>query len=188
MQETLRPAQVLHQRDGAGTHGGQGTQPGIPAKYRPSGQLAAEAKQRRACCHAAQEQVDGNVIAPRRGLYDGAAVVRGEFRLRDHGHFAGTVPVVPAAAQAGFAVLPAAPGTLRRPEAVEFRKGHARPPRKANAAAAAMPATAMPARRYICGRSAVGTRGSGGSPYTSGSSSSRKTDPVPPTPSFSFAP
>src|ERR1700733_13768775 len=55
-------------------------------------------------------------------------------------------------------------------------------------AAATIPATARPARLYIRGKSAVGTRGSGGSPYTSGSSRSRKTDPVPPTPSSSLAP
>ena len=40
----------------------------------------------------------------------------------------------------------------------------------------------------MVGRSAVGTRGSGGSPYTSGSSSRRNTEPVPPTPSFPLAP
>ena len=34
----------------------------------------------------------------------------------------------------------------------------------ATAVAASMPTTATPARLYICGRSAVGTRGSGGRP------------------------
>ena len=42
---------------------------------------------------------------------------------------------------------------------------------------------AAPACFHIAGRSRVVTTGSGGSPYTSGSSSSRKNAPSPPTPS-----
>ena len=41
-----------------------------------------------------------------------------------------------------------------------------------------------PGERHIATASRVGTTGSGGSPYTSGSSSSRKNAPSPPTPSF----
>ena len=47
---------------------------------------------------------------------------------------------------------------------------------------------ALPAAFHMPGRSLVVTTGSGGSPYTSGSSSSRKKAPIPPTPSSGSAP
>ena len=62
--------------------------------------------------------------------------------------------------------------------------GSRRPPTNAATVAAAMASAASPARFHIFGRSRVVTTGSGGSPYTSGSSSSRKNAPSPPTPSF----
>ena len=76
MQETFRPAEVLHQRDSPGTHRCQGTQPGIPAQGRPSGQLAAESEQRGTGGNAAQEQVRGHVITPGCRFYNRTAVVR----------------------------------------------------------------------------------------------------------------
>src|SRR5215469_15159553 len=68
--------------------------------------------------------------------------------------------------------------------------GHDAPARPANAAttpAATTPA-AIPAQRHIDGRSLVVTTGSGGNPYTSGSSSSKKNAPAPPIPSSGSAP
>jgi len=60
---------------------------------------------------------------------------------------------------------------------------HRRRPAKAATTPASRPSAASPIDRYMAGSSAVHTCGSGGSPYTSGSSSSRKNAPAPPTPS-----
>src|SRR5690606_37973816 len=61
---------------------------------------------------------------------------------------------------------------------------HRRPPVQKTAADAASRAEAATAACFhMDTRSRVGTTGSGGSPYTSGSSSSRKNAPLPPTPS-----
>src|SRR5204863_6760464 len=61
--------------------------------------------------------------------------------------------------------------------------GHPRPPTKAAATPATTAAPATNAAPHISPRSRVGTTGSGGRPYTSGSSSRRKKAPAPPTPS-----
>ena len=78
---------------------------------------------------------------------------------------------------------------LRRPGRSDLRVGaagllaaHDRRPTNAVAAATSSPSAASPACFHIRGRSAVVTTGSGGKPYTSGSSSSRKNAPAPPTP------
>ncbi|GGH91707.1 hypothetical protein GCM10007170_08500 [Arthrobacter liuii] len=121
MQETLRPTQVLYQGNGTGTHCCQGAQPGIAAKRGTAGQLPAEAQEGRPSCHSAKEEVDGNVIAPRRRLHHGAPVIRGEFRFRNHGHFPPAVTVLPAASRTAFtAIRTTTARGLRWPEAVEF--------------------------------------------------------------------
>src|SRR5699024_1562348 len=138
---------------------------------------------------AAEEEVGRHLGAPRGRLDDAPPVIGGELRIGHDGHLPRAVspaagPTRPAAALAG------APPSRRlgRPEAVELGGGHRRPRANARPAAAIIPSAAIPARENIRGRSAVGTRGSGGRPYASGSSSSRNTEPVPPTPSRSFAP
>src|SRR6476661_2323773 len=65
---------------------------------------------------------------------------------------------------------------------------HRRPPSTAMATAPASPRAALPAAFHIAGRSRVVTTGSGGRRYTSGSSSSRKKAPMPPTPSPGSSP
>src|SRR5690606_2337799 len=65
---------------------------------------------------------------------------------------------------------------------------HDESPTNAATAAAAMASAASPARFHIFGRSRVVTTGSGGRPYTSGWSRSRKNAPSPPTPSVGSRP
>src|SRR6202012_1651132 len=101
---------------------------------------------------------------------------------------AGAVGAALSRPTAAPAVALSAADRVRRAQAGVLRGPHNGPPRNESTAAVIMPPAARPASLYIRGRSAVGTRGSGGRPYTSGSSSSRKTDPVPPTPSSSLAP
>src|SRR5580658_5278966 len=96
--------------------------------------------------------------------------------------------------------LPPAGDLQDRPPVVRLEFGrrylkllsHERRPRPPPANATATPVTstpaATPAQRHIAGRSLVVTTGSGGSPYTCGSSSSRKNAPVPPTPSSGSSP
>ena len=69
-----------------------------------------------------------------------------------------------------------------------IRRGHCRLPTNVAATPANRAAAATPACRHIDGRSRVVTTGSGGSPYTSGSSSRRKNAPLPPTPSSGSSP
>src|SRR4029079_11871841 len=65
---------------------------------------------------------------------------------------------------------------------------HERPPRNASAVPTTVAAAASAVVFHSDGRSRVVTTGSGGRPYTSGSSSSRKNAPKPPTPSSGSRP
>src|SRR6185437_16823509 len=66
--------------------------------------------------------------------------------------------------------------------------GHRRPPSRHAATPTARAPAATAADRHISGRSWVVSTGFGGRPYTSGSSSSRKNAPKPPTPSSGSSP
>ena len=61
-------------------------------------------------------------------------------------------------------------------------------PREGGRGAGQQRPAASPTRFQVSGRSRVVTTGSGGRPYTSGSSSSRKNAPAPPTPSSGSSP
>ncbi|CAG7345790.1 hypothetical protein PICSAR65_04160 [Mycobacterium avium subsp. paratuberculosis] len=161
VQEPLGPAQVLHQRDQAEQHRGQGGQPGVAAQRVPAGQLGAGRQQPGAAGDAAQEQVRPHLVAPRRRLDHRAPVVRAELGLGHHRHLAGAVARPAPAAALVFAALAAR--RFRRPETVEFRGAH-RLLQNASTAAPTMPAAASPARLNMVVRSAVHTRGSGGRP------------------------
>src|SRR5581483_8466750 len=65
---------------------------------------------------------------------------------------------------------------------------HSAPPANAASRPTTTPAAASAVVRHSFGRCVVGTTGSGGRPYTSGSSSSRKNAPKPPTPSSGSRP
>src|SRR4029079_5907051 len=69
-----------------------------------------------------------------------------------------------------------------------FGDAHDRTPQDASAVPTAVAADAIAPLFHIDGRSFVVTTGSGGRPYTSGSSSSRKNAPKPPTPSSGSRP
>src|SRR4051812_21943979 len=118
-------------------------------------------EQRRGARHAAEEQVQRDVGGlPGRRLDDLAAVVALEPRLLDH--------------------EPLTAGARRR--------AHGRLPRKTVMPTPANAAAAAPTCFHMEPRSRVVTTGSGGRPYTSGSSSSRKKAPSPPTPSSGSRP
>src|SRR5699024_7355282 len=151
-------------------------------------ELGPGGEERRARAEPAQEQVCGHFVLPRRGFDDRAPVVGRELRLGHHRHLAGTVRAAAATALAAAGLGSAsAAAPLRRAEGAALGRGHRRP-RNAIAADRSIPSAARPARPSLRGRVFVHTCGSGGNPYTSGSSSRRKTDPMPPTPSESFAP
>src|SRR6266568_5245942 len=121
-----------------------------------TGQLRRCGERGRGAGQAAEEQVAGDVGSPHRFLQHRPAVVGAEVGLRHH------LLLAAAAAAAGL---------------------HARPATPTATAATAMLAAARAALRHMRGRSRVVTTGSGGRPYTSGWSSSRKKAPAPPMPS-----
>ncbi len=131
-------------------------------KRRPPGELRPGRQQTGSARDSAQEQVRRNLMSPRRGLDHRTAVVRAEFDFGDHRHLARTVCTTRTARGLAFPAPPAA-HRLRRSQTVELRRAH-RFRQNATAAAANMPAAAMPARLNICIRSAVHTLGSGGRP------------------------
>ena len=118
----------------------------------------------------AQEEVRRDVGLPRGGLEHRAPVVGGERRVRHHRSPRG------------------GPGRAAR-SALDRRSSTVPPPAKNDNAAPTSRAAAAPtAMCHISVRCAVVTTGSGGRPYTSGSSSSRKNAPAPPTPSSGSSP
>src|SRR6266851_4637518 len=125
-----------------------------------TGQLRRRGERGRAAGQPAEEQVAGDVGPPRRLFQHRPAVVGAELGLRHH------------------LLLAAAAAAARL---------HARPVTPTATAAMAMPAAARAALRHMRGRSRVVTTGSGGRPYTSGWSSSRKKAPAPPMPSSGSA-
>src|SRR3954453_14582878 len=68
------------------------------------------------------------------------------------------------------------------------RVAHSPPPMNESASPASIAVAAIAVVRHRRGRCLVGTIGSGGRPYTSGSSRSRKKAPNPPTPSSGSLP
>src|SRR5271165_1901376 len=90
-----------------------------------------------------------------------------------HRRFQHRPPVVGPEARTRYGELLTAPVVPHRP----------RLPTNADTATASSAAAAAPVCFQVEARSRVGTTGSGGSPYTSGSSSSKKNAPLPPTPS-----
>src|ERR1700736_1638287 len=124
-----------------------------------TGQVRRRGERGGAAGQPAQEQVAGDVWPPHRLLQHRPAVVGAEVGLRHH-------RLLAAAAAAGLHARPATPTAM---------------------AATAMLAAARAAWRHMRGRSRVVTTGSGGRPYTSGWSSSRKKAPAPPMPSSGSA-
>src|SRR5690348_13424616 len=133
-----------------------------------TGQLRGRGERGRAPGQPAEEQVSRNVGSPHRLLQHRPAVVGAEVGLRHHLLLAAAAALLLAAAAAGADL-------------------HARPVTPTATAATAMPAAARAAWRHMRGRSRVVTTGSGGRPYTSGWSSSRKKAPAPPMPSSGSA-
>src|SRR5699024_4176934 len=137
-----------------------------------------------------QEQVRGDLIAPRRRLDDGSPVVRGELDVLDHRHLATAVGSAiepsPTAGAPATATAPtasrstaatattgstpatasaASPVTVGRAVRVVRGRRHRRPPpRNDSAAAPSRPTAATPAVAHMPGKSFVATRGSGGRP------------------------
>src|SRR5581483_3850960 len=97
-----------------------------------------------------------------------------------HGLLHDRAPVVRAHRRAALGDRAAPAGRPAR----ESVFGHSLPPKNAAATPTASATDASAVDRHSRGRCFVGTTGSGGRPYTSGSSSSRKNAPKPPTPSF----
>src|SRR5438270_6884168 len=110
--------------------------------------------------HAAAEEVGGDVPLPYGLLQDRAVVVRAHLGLGHHGRLA-------------------PPGTAGRTLGVGLRLHRRRSPKTDATTAPAKTSAAFPAAFHMAGRSAVVTTGSGGSRYTSGSSSNRKKAPMP---------
>src|SRR5581483_10777631 len=114
-----------------------------------------EAQHRRCAGDAAGEEVQRHLRLPHRFLQDRTPVV--------------------GARLAGIERDPAERPVVAR---------HRRPPRNDATTLTTIAPAASAAAAHISGRCFVVTTGSGGSPYTSASSSSRKNAPKPPTPSF----
>src|SRR5699024_9712182 len=118
--------------------------------------------------HTAKKEVGRNFVIPGRWFNNGPSIVGvTELDVIDHRHFTASVPATASSTGTGCAV----PSLLftawfsRWPVSVEFRQRHfLRAPINAVAAAANIPAAAIPTFLYISGRSLVGTCGSGGRP------------------------
>src|SRR5699024_4729727 len=157
-----------------------------------SGEIRSRGEQRGPRREAAEEQVGGDVGLPRRGLDDGLAVIGLELRLRHHELLAPSAATptgaraLPGARRHGLSGQAGAGSTrvVGRRLVGLVGVGHQdRPPAaKATTAPPSSVAAASAACRHIAGAWRVVTTGSGGRPYTSGSSRSRKNAPVPPTP------
>ena len=177
--------EVRHQRR-AERRGTQPCETGVAAQRLPAGELSAGPQHRGSAGHTAEEQIQADRPLPRRRLHHRTAAVAVPVEF---GHpTVGTIrsaarldPLRPLSLRSLSFRLPDAPGrggrnwsypepasstpVLPRTQERDRRCGHS--------------ATASPARLYMVGRSLLALRGSGGSPYTPGSSSSRNTEPVP---------
>src|SRR5207253_2558221 len=149
-------------------------------------------QQRRPAGEPTGEQVGRDVGRPRCGLEHRPPVVARELGVGHHRPLtaAETAPPPPAAGGAGgrapaaSEVLHAVAADLVTRLGVAARqRAHGRRPTNAAAAPARAVSAARAAFFHMSGRSRVVTTGSGGSPYTSGSSISRNIAPPPPMPS-----
>ena len=86
-----RPRSMI-ERGGAEDHRDQRREACVAPQRRPVGQLRAGREQTRPRRDPAEEQVQADLVSPRRRLDDGTPVVRGEFGLGHHRHLARAVP------------------------------------------------------------------------------------------------
>ncbi len=88
VQETGRPAEVVHQRHHGEAQPDQSAEPTGAAQGRAVGDIGSGREQGGAGRHPAEEQVGRDVELPWRGLDDGPAVIGGELGRRHHGPLA----------------------------------------------------------------------------------------------------
>ena len=185
--EPLGPTEVVDQADERRGHRRHRAETPDAHEGCPTGGVPERRQRRRPRGETTREQVARDVDpVPGRRLQDLASVVAAEVGLRDHQRLGAAALAPPR--------RPPGPGSRRpgrhlrltgragRP-ARTGRSAHRRRPAKAETARPTNVAAARPACFHMAGRSRVVTTGSGGNPYTSGSSSSRKNAPSPPTPS-----